>query len=244
MGSAIGAIYRRAYGFASANPVVMGLLLAWQLLRRALIVFGSVPAGYKQAFLIGTNIVDTVIMLIVMIYALRWWRFRGDRHHMVRLNLRVAWGATVMMAIQLTSKFLLTSLGDALAPLYRTGRMFIPAGALLLWLFISIPFLPWYVALFTDDRRMTLRRSLGHAQAGWIPAFALVIGAILPLLTVGIALRLGLRLIDDPFAWLCRIGEAVMVPVVIATTASAFFAAYRRVYREPVMWGTGKLGNA
>ena len=104
--------------------------------------------------------------------------------------------------------------------------------ALLMWLFVSIPLFPWYVALLTGDRSLGFRQAVAAVRPWWLRGFLLVSGAFLPLVVIGTALRVVMLMRfagGGPGAWVLQIGMMLLVPLLILVTASAYFAIYRRV---------------
>ena len=228
MGRELAAIYRRVWQSVRAMPLLAALPLAVQLLQRGLPALDLVPSAQARYFAIGVTILNTLAMLVVTVFALRWWRFDGDRARVRRIGGRVLWGVVAMMAIQLTDEYLFTSAGHLVADLAGRGHALFVAGAQLLWLLVSVPLFPWYVAMLGDDRGLTLRQAIVAVRPLWLRGFALVLGAVLPLLVIGIALRMaigtmpygsvGSRLFEGAFM--------LLVPALILTTASAYFAIY------------------
>jgi hypothetical protein len=232
MGGEYGAIYRRVTAFIAAMPLISALPLAVQLLQRGLIAADLVLMSQAEAFRISMDVLNTLAMLIVSTFAMRWWRFGGDRARVWRIGPRVVLGAVAMIVIQLVDQYLFTRAGHLAADLAGGGRgLFVPI-ALVMWLFVSVPLYPWYVALLSDDGSLGFRQAVAAVRPFWLRGFLLVFGAILPLILLGSALRVAMIArfaAGGPVAWLLQIAQMLLVPVLIVTTASAYFAIYRRV---------------
>jgi hypothetical protein len=232
MGEDYVAIYRRALAFARAMPLVVALPFAVQLLQRGLIAAQLISLGQADDFRFAMSVLNTLAMLVVSVVAMRWWRFGGDKARLWRIGPRVIAGAIAMMAIQLTDEYLFTRAGQIAAALAGWGYgLFVPI-ALLLWLFVSVPLYPWYVALLSDDRELGFGQAVAAVRGFWFGGFLLVFGAILPFVMIGSALRLVMLAhfaAGGPVAWLLQLGLMLLVPALIVITASAYFAIYRRV---------------
>lgn len=232
MGGEYGAIYRRVAAFIAGMPLIAALPLAVQFLQRGLIAADLILISQAEVFRMSMAVLNTLAMLIVSTLAIRWWRFGGDRRRVRQIGWRVVLGAVVMIVIQLTDEYLFTRAGHLAADFAGGGRgLFVPI-ALLMWLFVSVPLYPWYVALLSDDRSLGFRQAVAAVRPFWLRGFLLVFGAILPLILVGTVLRAAMITRFDEggaAAWLLQIGQMLLVPVLIVTTASAYFAIYHRV---------------
>lgn len=227
----IAAIYGRAWDFIRAMPAIALLPLLVQLAQSALSTVPTLAYGREQTVAFGFTILNTLAMLVVTVFALRWWRFQRDRVQMRRIGWRVVWGAAAMMAIQLTDEYLFTSAGRLVASTLGWGwKLFVPA-AQLMWLLVSVPLYPWYVALLSDDRELSLRQAVRSVRPQWLQGFALVLAALLPWLAIGFALRFAMAALPPWHggAMAARLAFMLLVPMLIVTTASAYFAIYRRV---------------
>ncbi|KKC27748.1 hypothetical protein [Sphingomonas sp. SRS2] len=226
IGDNIIAVYCRAGAFARAMPLVVALPIAVEAARHAAIVRGWTS---RDAAL-GFTLLSTLTMLTVLVAAVRWWRFDGDGDRVWRLEWRVLWGVLLMMTIQLIDEILFTTAGHIFADLAGGGRMFFVGGAQLLWLFVSVPLFPWYVAMMSEDM-LTLPQSLKAIRPRWFHIFGVIFGALLPILAIGSAVRS-----LSPDGGLEQAVVALISGVVIATTMlitdSAYFAAYR-IVRPP-----------
>jgi len=232
MGEDYIAIYRRTGAFILALPLVAALPLLVQILQRGLIAAELIRLSQAVEFRVAMAVLNTLAMLVVSVIAIRWWRFGGDLARVWRIGPRVLIGAAAMIAIQLTDEYLFTRAGQFAADLAGRPRgLFVPV-ALLMWLFVSVPLFPWYVALLTDDRSLGFRQAVAAVRPWWLHGFLLAFGAFLPLIVIGTVLRLVMLMRfagGGPGAWVLQIGMMLLVPLLILVTASAYFAIYRRV---------------
>jgi len=222
------AIYRRVVDFARGWPLVIALPFVCAFIQRASYDLGVVPMEQQRTVAIGFTVVNTTAMLIVTVFAFRWWRFAEDRGATTPLSWRAPVGAIVMLVVQLTDEFLITTLGNMVASLAGVRNALFRPGALLVWLFISIPLYPWYVGLIADDRAMTLRRAFAAIRPRWFSGFALVLGSLLPVMALGMALRYARFTVDGSSGWIIKLADLAIAPLLVATTASAYFAIYER----------------
>ncbi|MET0376430.1 MAG: hypothetical protein ABW128_19520, partial [Rhizorhabdus sp.] len=155
------------------------------------------------------------------------WRFDINPDRLWRPTWRVLWGVVLMMTIQLIDEILFTTAGHVLADIAGGGRMFFVGGAQLLWLFVSVPLFPWYVAMISDDP-LTLPQSLKAIRPCWLHGFGVIFGALLPLLVIGSAVR---SLSPDGVVEqaLAAMISGIVIAATMLVTDSAYFAAYRIV---------------
>ncbi|ATE64802.1 hypothetical protein [Rhizorhabdus dicambivorans] len=227
------AIYRRVFAFVRAMPLIAAVPLIVQLAQALLAHGGFVPVDRIETALLLFRLLNTLAMLVVMVHALRWWRFQGDRRRVRRMGLRVLVGVVVMMTIQLTDEYLFVSAGHLAAHLLGYGRAWLVPGAVLLWMLVSIPLYPWYVALITDDHELTFREAVRRIRAKWVACFLLVLSALAPLLIIGTTVR-SLRMslpYASPWQRPLEVVAMFLVPMLIMVTASAYLAVYRIAYR-------------
>ena len=221
IGLEITAIYRRAAAFARAMPLIAALPFVIELLRQVAIATGSMSDGLT----VGFSLLGTLGLLCVLVPALRWWRFAEDRSRVWRLTWRVLWGVIAMMAIQLTDEFLFTAAGHMVADLTAGPRAPIVFVAQLLWLFVSVLLYGWYVAMLTDDP-ISLARVVRAMRPQWFRGFAIVVGALAPVLALTVAVRMAgaagvITLVPRVLA------SGALSAAIIIVTASAYFAIYR-----------------
>lgn len=223
MGADIIAVYRRAAAFACAMPLVVAIPVMVEMLRHGVMTPGWTP----RAIVLGFTLLSTLAMLVVITVSVRWWRFEGDRDQLWRWRSRVLWGAMAMMAIQLIDEIIFTTAGHMAADIAGQGRAFFVAGAQLLWLFVSVPLFPWYVALLSDDP-LTLPQSLKAIRPRWVYGFGVIFGALLPVLVLGPLVRL-LSPASGIEQAVAALVSGIMVAATMLVTDSAYFAAYRIV---------------
>ena len=232
MGEDYIAIYRRTGAFIRALPLIAALPLFVQILQRGLIAAELIRLSQAMEFRVAMAVLNTLAMLVVSVIAIRWWRFGGDLARVWRIGPRVLVGAAAMIAIQLTDEYLFTRAGQFAADLAGRPRVLFVPVALLMWLFVSVPLFPWYVALLTGDRSLGFRQAVAAVRPWWLRGFLLVSGAFLQLVVIGTALRVVMLMRfagGGPGAWVLQIGMMLLVPLLILVTASAYFAIYRRV---------------
>lgn len=223
------AIYRRAFAFVGAMPLIAAVPLVVQIVQAFFAHARIVPTEWIGSAIFGFKTLNTLAMLVVMVHALRWWRFDGDRRRVRRIGLRVLMGVAVMMAIQLTDEYLFLSAGHLAAGLLGYGHAYLVPGAVLLWLLVSVPLYPWYVALIADDHALSLRDAIRRIRPRWFRGFFLVLGALLPLMAVGSVVRSLRSTLSyaDPWQRPLEVLAMLLVPALIIVTASAYFAIYR-----------------
>ncbi len=221
IGSEIWAVYRRAAAFAMAMPLIAAIPVVIELARQVAMATGSLspPAIY------GFSILGTLGLLCVLVPALRWWRFEDDRSRVWRLRWRVMWGVVAMLAIQLTDEFLFTAGGHVVASLTGGPRVPIVFGAQLLWLLVSVLLYGWYVAMLTDDP-LGLAEVVRRIRPQWLYGYAIVLGSLIPVLTVTALLRFAGGAGDIGVVARVLTGS-IMSAAIIIVTASAYFAIYR-----------------
>lgn len=221
IGSEIGAVYRRAAAFARAMPLIAMLPFLVELLRQAVIAIGSM----SRPMTVGFSLLGTLGLVCVMVPALRWWRFEEDRSRVWRLRWRVLWGVVAMLAIQLTDEFLFTTAGHIAANLTGGPRVPIVVAAQLLWLFVSVLLYGWYVAMMTDDP-VGLPQVVRAMRPQWLYGFAIVLGALAPVLALALASRMAGA--TGAMGFVPRVlASSLLSAAIIIVTASAYFAIYR-----------------
>ncbi|WP_156405280.1 hypothetical protein [Sphingomonas sp. Root710] len=223
MGADIIAVYRRAGDFARAVLLIVALPIAVEMARHALMSPGSNPRAIVLAF----TLLSTATMLFVLVTALRWWRFEGDWARIRMLRWRVLWGIVAMMAIQLADEMLFTAAGHMLANLAGHDRAAFVWGAQLMWLLVSVPLFPWYVAMMSDDP-LTLAEAIRRMRPCWLYGFGVILGALAPVLALAGLVR-GLHPVVGDIAE--QVGIALANGIMIAATMLVTDAAYFGVYR-------------
>lgn len=223
MGADIVAVYRRAGDFVRGMPLIVAVPIMVEMSRHALMSPGLSPRVMVLTF----TLLSTAAMLVVMVIAVRWWRFAGDRALVWRLRWRVLWGVFAMMTIQLADEMLFAAAGHMLANLAGRGPGAFVGGAQLLWLFVSVPLFPWYVAMMSDDP-LSLPQALRRIRPSWLYGFGVILGALAPVLALATLARALQPVVGDIAE---RAGIALANGLAIAATMlvtdSAYFAIYR-----------------
>ncbi len=227
IGRDILAVYGRTGAFARALPHIFAIPIAIELLRLGIMRSVVVSPGWHWSF----TALATVGIACVMVPAFRWWRFGTDRGRLWRLSWRVLLGVVAMLAIQLTDQKLFMMAGHLAADIAGSGRPFFVMSAQLLWLFVSVPLFPWYVAMMSDDP-LTLRQSFAAIRPRWFRGFAVVLGSLVPLLLLGGLLR---GLLNNPLNgwagdtafWLAAAINGLLIAAVTLVTDATYFAVYR-----------------
>lgn len=231
MGADIIAVYRRMGEFVRAMPLIVVLPIAVEMARHALMS----PGYNSRAVVLGFTLLSTASMLVILVTTVRWWRFAGDGERVWRLRWRVLWGVAAMMTIQLIDEMLFTAAGHMLANLVGHGRAVFVWGAQLLWLLVSVPLFPWYVAMMNDDP-LTLSQSIRRIRPRWLYGFGIILGALAPVLVLAALVRTLHPVVGDIAEQAgIALANGIMIAVTILVTDSAYFGIYRlaRVEEEP-----------
>lgn len=223
MGADIIAVYRRAGDFVRAMPLIVALPIAVEMARHGVMSPGSNPRAIVLAF----TLLSTATMLFMLVTTLRWWRFAGDWRLVLRLRWRVLWGVVAMMTIQLADEMLFTGAGHMLANLAGHGREAFIWGAQLMWLLVSVPLFPWYVAMMSDDP-LSLSDAIRRIRPRWLYGFGVILGALAPILALATLVR-GLHPVVGDIAEQVGIALAngIMIAATMLVTDSAYFGVYR-----------------
>lgn len=223
MGADIIAVYRCVGDFVRAMPLIVVLPIAVEMARHALMSPGANPRAIVLAF----TLLSTATMLVLLVTTLRWWRFAGDWGLVLRPRWRVLWGVVAMMTIQLADEMLFTGAGHMLANVAGQGRAAFVWGAQLMWLFVSVPLFPWYVAMMSDDP-LTLAQAIRRIRPRWLYGFGVILGALAPVLALAALVR-GLHPVVGDIAEQVGIALAngIMIAATMLVTDSAYFAIYR-----------------
>lgn len=244
MGHPMMEIYRRGFGLAVALPWLLTLPAVAEFAQHgAEILLGMyAPGGMRpggEATRLTFGIVKIVSILVVLLVALRWWRFDGDMHRAIRPTWAMTRGLVIVVAVQFGGETLILLIGSGLATMVgasgagvRFATLMIP---LLAWLFMAGLFFPWYVGLLTEDRTMSLRRSARATRSRLPSVFGCLLGGFLPLMIVHYAIGYGARGRPVPLIWSLMAIDAAIVALLAAMLAASYFTIYRRAAeREPL----------
>ena len=231
--------YARSLRFAFQAPLAMTLVLAAELLQHAVELRlgmyagdGSLSAEAAQVRLMF-GAVKVAAMVLVVIFALRVWRFEDEAGRAGRLTIAFFVGLGLFLLVQAGGELLAAGAGWLLARIAGPGagqgsELAFAAAPLLAWMVFATLLLPWYVGLLTEDRAMTLGRSI--RGIGWrFPFYFLVyLAGFLPLTIVHYALGTGAVGRPLTLAWMMMGVDAAIVALLAATLASTLFTLYRR----------------
>lgn len=172
-----------------------------------------------------------LVIFLVLVFALRWWRFQGNTGRAATPTLAAFKGLLIVLIVQLGGSLLAIAAGRLAAHLIMPGSMsaFIALRALpaLLWLAFAILLYPWYVGLLAEDRDMTLARSMRGIGRGWPKAFGLLIAGILPAMLLHYLLSYGAMSRPEPLVWALMAIDAAVVAALALLIASSYFTLYR-----------------
>jgi hypothetical protein len=237
MGHPIAEIYRRGFGLAVVLPWLLTLPAAAEFAQHgAEILFGMyAPGGMLpggEAIRLTFGIVKIVSIFVVLLVALRWWRFDGDTCRAIRPTWAMTRGLVIVVAVQLGGETLILLIGSGLAAMagasgagVRFATLIVP---LLMWLFVAGLLFPWYVGLLTEDRTMSLRRSVRATRSRLPVVFGCLLGGVLPLMTVHYAIAYGATGRPVALIWSLMAIDAAIVALLAAMLAASYFTIYRR----------------
>lgn len=235
MSNTVHHIYARGLALVKARPWLIAIPVMAELAQHA----AEISVGtYSQqmdaagaAVRLGFGIVKILAVLATLIVAWRLWRFAGDAARALRPSAALMKGIGLFLLVQFAGDAVALLLGRGLIVLTgegaRSARMVLTLVPLLAWLLASATLFPWYVALATEDRRMTLRRSV-RASLDRLPnIWGLLFVGVLPLMAVHYALGYAAFLGAAP-AWPIMIVDAVVVGLLTAMLAATYFIIYER----------------
>jgi hypothetical protein len=237
MGS-VGEIYRRVVPFVRAVPLVLALPFAAELLqhtaeiRLGMYAHGGMLTHREQGIRLAFGAVKILALLIVVIFALRWWRF-GDARRAARPTWAMAKGLVIVLLVDTAGETATVAVFTLIAALLggaaagHGARLAITLAPFLLWAFFANLLYPWFVALLTEDREMTLARSLRGTRGRLPSAFAILLAGILPAMVVHYVLGYGAMHVAGPLVWAMMLVDAGLVALMAVLIASTFFTLYR-----------------
>lgn len=233
---AISEIYRRVPALARAVPWVVLLVFAAELIQHsAEIRLGMyepgalAPEAKRTRLLFG--LAKVLAILAAFIFALRWWRFDGDSRRAARPTLALLRGLAILLLVQAGAEIVLALVGRFAGGALGAGPralVLVTAGSMLLWLFLATLLYPWYVGLLTEDRTMTLRRSVAGARGRMWASFGLLLAGVLPAMALHYALGYAAEGRAEPLVWALMLVDSAVVAFIALALASTYFTLYRR----------------
>jgi hypothetical protein len=232
-------IHARAFALAKAMPLLLALPFAAELLQHAAeIGLGMyaddgmlAPQQMRIRLLFGA--VKVIAIVITLLFALRWWRFEGDTRRAARPTRLFFKGLGIFLLVQIGGELVLTTVGQLLALGVGPGegrglRLALLFSPLLLWLFFANLLLPWFVGLLTEDRTMTLGRSVRGVWGRLWATFGILLAGFLPAMIVHYALGYGAMGRPAPLVWAMMVVDAGVVALLSLLLASTYYTIYRR----------------
>ncbi len=234
---AIREIYARVPALARAVPWLVLLVFAAELaqhaaeIRLGMYEAGPLAPGARRTRLLF-GLAKVLAILAVLIFALRWWRFDGDSRRAARPTLALFRGLAILLLVQAGAEIVLALVargaGAALGASGRGAEVALAVGPMLLWLFLATLLYPWYVGLLTEDRAMTLRRSVAGVRGRMWESLALLLAGILPAMALHYALGYAAEGRAEPLVWALMLVDAGVVAFLALALASTYFTLYRR----------------
>ena len=183
-----------------------------------------------QAVRLGFGAVKIVALFLTILAALRWWRFEGDVRRALTPSWRVAKSLGFVALVQIGGDLLGLGIGTAIVAAIGDPSRAARIAALLLpllgWMFVAGLFYPWYVALLTEDREMTLRRSITVMRGRLFRTCALLITGYLPLMVVHYALGFGAMGRSGALLWAMMIVDAGVVALFVTMLAAIYYEIF------------------
>jgi len=237
MRTGIGEIYHRGFRLIAALPLLVAVpILAEFVQHAAEIRLGMYAGGMDdacRAVRLAFGAAKILAIFVTMLVAWRWWRFEGDLARALRPTAAMLRGLGLLLLMQLAGDGAALALGRGAIALVGEPevpiRIALTALPLLGWLFLSGALFPWYVALVTEDRTMTLaaswRASRGRLWATW----GTLLAGTMPLMAVHYALGYAAIAGKGP-AWLLMAMDAGVVGSLSAMLAATYFTIYARAH--------------
>lgn len=226
--------YARGFGLVRALPFLLALPFTTELLQHGAEIRLGMFTGpidvRAQAVRLAFGAVKVLSLFVTILVALRWWRFEGDIRRTLRPNWQLAKGLALIAFVQIGGDLLGLAIGAgilaALGDPPRGGRIAAMVVPLLGWLFVAGLFYPWYVALLTEDREMTLRRSIAVMRGRLFRSFGLLVAGYLPLMIVHYALGFGAMGKSGAMLWAVIVLDAGVVALLVTMLAATYFEIF------------------
>jgi hypothetical protein len=234
----VGEIYRRVLPFVRAVPLVLALPFAAELLQHAaevrlgMYAHGGLLTHRAREIRLAFGAVKILALLLVVIFALRWWRF-GDARRAARPTWAMLKGIVLVLLVDTAGETATVAIFTLIAALSGSAaagqgvRVAIALAPFLLWAFFANLLYPWFVALLIEDREMTLARSLRGARGRLPSAFAILLAGILPAMGLHYAIGYGAMHVAGALVWAMMLVDAGLVSLLAVLIASTFFTLYR-----------------
>jgi hypothetical protein len=232
-------IYARGFGLAMALPAVLILPFVAELLQHAVEIRlgmyaqGGELASEEMRIRLIFGAVKVLALVLTLLFALRYWRFDGDSGRAARPTIAFFKGLGLFLLIQIGGELAVGELGQLLAfaageEASRGLRLALLLSPLLLWLFFANLLLPWFVGLLTEDRAMTLRRSVRGIRGRLWQTFGIFLAGFLPLMFVHYALGYAAMRRPAAFVWPIMVVDAGVVALLVLALSSTYYTLYRR----------------
>lgn len=245
---AVREVYGRVLPFIWAVPFIAALPFAAELLQHAIeirlgmYVTGALEPDAERIRLIF-GALKVLSILLANLFALRWWAFDGDTRRAARPNRALAKGFGIYILVGIGGEALVLALGFLIVKLMgpaasQGARIVAMVGPLLIWLVLTTLLQPWFVGLLTEDRNMTLRRSVGAIWGRTWSTFGLFTASYLPAMALHYAIGYGAIGRPEGVVWALMIVDAGIVVLLASLLPSASFTIYRRAAERSA--GTGE----
>lgn len=229
----IGETYRRVGPLIRAMPWLVALPITAEFLQHIVEVqiglyrFGGFVTQANAPARLALGAVKVLAILSVLLIAPRYWRF-GTARAAARLDGGFFKGLAMILAVQLILLALLLGLAKLLMGIVgHDGRYLVATLFLLLSLSVAVLLAPWIVSLVTGDRAIGLRGSIGRMAPQLPRGLVLLIAAYLPGLVLHYLLGYGARQQPTALLWTMLTVDAVLVGLLAALLASAYYQLYR-----------------
>jgi hypothetical protein len=231
-------IYSRAFGLARAVPWIVALVFAGEFLQHvAEIRLGMYRgsgelAGDAASIRLAFGAVKILCIVLALLFALRWWRFEGDSRRGARPTLALLKGLALFILVDLGAETLAEGIAVAISrlagPLPAAWHLAVALGPIAAWTMLATYLYPWFVGLLTEDRTMTLRRSILGISGRYWSSFGLFVSGWLPAMILHYLLGYAAFGRSDALIWVLMVLDSGLVAMLALLLASADFTLYRR----------------
>lgn len=239
MKGAVRETYNRALPFIRAVPLAAAIVAGAEFaqhvveIRIGMYAPDALVTRDEQRLRLFFGAVKILAILLTILFAVRWWAFGGDTRRAAWPTVPMFKGLSRVILVQIGGELLLLGIGALLARLAGAGagqgaRLALAAGPLLLWLLLETLLLPWFVGLLTEDRSMTLRRSIRAVSGRIWAAFGVLLMGYLPAIALHYAIGFAALGREGPVVWLLMLLDSAVVAVLAVLLASTYFTIYRR----------------